>query len=197
MYRIFYDLPMCFIVLGGLFLIFVYYLVYKQIHLKLKHRQRIVYLIWTVVFCVYILFVIYVTVLNRERINQSINFEFFWSYQYILKNKSVDIYYEVVLNILLYIPFGLLGANLILSDNKKNIIKYAAFVSILIEISQIVFRLGLGEIDDIFNNILGAYVGYQLSLIMNIKLTKECLVSIFKLSVIMLVYTGIWFYITV
>lgn len=196
MYRVLYNLSMCYIVLLSLIFLIIYYCFFKWLSLMLKNKIKVLHLIFSVIFGIYILFVLYISIFNRGNVEQSINLNIFWSYQYILKNKSIDIYYEVILNILLYVPFGLLGTNLIKGDNKKNIIKYALLFSALIEVSQGVLCLGLGEVDDIFHNILGCYVGYRLSLIMETEKFKGKGFRLVMLCGIALIYAAIWLYIS-
>jgi len=48
-------------------------------------------------------------------------------------------------------------------NNKKNvygrIILYAALMSFLIELLQLILHLGLFEFDDVIHNVLGAFIG--------------------------------------
>jgi glycopeptide antibiotics resistance protein len=70
-------------------------------------------------------------------------------------------YYEqIVKNILLFVPFGFLPALLIKRFNSIKIVPLAFLFSFYIELSQLLFRRGLFELDDLFNNSLGALIGY-------------------------------------
>ena len=75
-----------------------------------------------------------------------------------------------VLNILLFVPAGLLlpqvSAYLLRIKTKfrfTNILKFAAIsllISLIIEGSQLAFRLGVFEVDDLIKNTLGGVIGY-------------------------------------
>ena len=60
---------------------------------------------------------------------------------------------EILLNILLFIPVGLLGRT-------WRIIPVSAFFSAAIELSQLISHRGLFEFDDIIHNTLGTAIGY-------------------------------------
>ena len=74
----------------------------------------------------------------------------FWSYGH------PELREEIILNIILFIPIGLLGGK----DLGWKIIPIAAAVSITIEIIQLVTGRGLTEFDDVFHNTLGAAIGF-------------------------------------
>lgn len=91
-----------------------------------------------------------------------------------------------VLNLLLFVPFGYLLPHIYAIWNRHNVItvKKARFkwwwdiaigfmVSLSIEVSQIVFRVGVFELDDLLKNTIGTGVGYILFKILNKKLEKE------------------------
>lgn len=116
-----------------------------------------------VVFLVYVFGVIYNTLLNRD-MQSTMHYELqlFWSYQLIF-DKNIYFWQEIVLNILLFLPGGIL---LPLAFKKLNRLRWlflTAFCSSLcIELIQLVGKIGLFEFDDIFNNVLGALIGFGL-----------------------------------
>jgi glycopeptide antibiotics resistance protein len=61
-------------------------------------------------------------------------------------------------NILLFIPYGFLFGHFF-NDNKKKVLLTALLISLGIEIAQLVFRLGVFDVDDIMLNITGAWAG--------------------------------------
>lgn len=95
---------------------------------------------------------LYLTVIGRRSYHGShIQLELFWSY------KVPGEYRQIVYNILFFIPYGAL---LYLCFKKKWPVILSAFVlSLTVEISQFVFRVGLCEIDDIIHNTLGVIIG--------------------------------------
>ena len=77
-----------------------------------------------------------------------------------------------VLNILLFVPFGLVLSTLFYDSNRFKIRWWIVMivglaVSLAVETSQLVFRLGVFEIDDLVKNTIGATLGYYLFYLLN------------------------------
>ena len=118
--------------------------------------------------------------------------ELLWSYRESLvlfgESPSVSnesLFTEIVLNMMLFAP---LGALLAFAWPKRfrgmrgvGLVAVAgACVSLAIELSQWVFRLGLFELDDVLNNMLGAVGGYLVfsamsTLLMQLRHRDDCL----------------------
>lgn len=79
----------------------------------------------------------------------------FWSYRKAITSSYFR--YEVLENILLFVPAGLLLG--ILKGRPASIL-YLMLFSIAIEALQYSLRVGLCEFDDVFNNTLGSAIGY-------------------------------------
>lgn len=113
------------------------------------------------------------TVIYRSRI-ESVDFNFtpFWSYSAIINNEPSITKLEVILNIILFVPIGLLLGIFRNTDNerklkKSNLYYFMIFfigivLSLSIEISQFVFHKGFSETDDVIHNTLGCVIGYFL-----------------------------------
>ena len=103
----------------------------------------------------------YFTIFFREQgESHTYELELFWSYKKWMIEGSVAFGLEILNNIVLFFPFGF-----ILTDALRRCPFWAVLLSSLavsgcIEMSQLVFRLGLFEFDDIFNNVLGAVAGW-------------------------------------
>lgn len=103
----------------------------------------------------------YFTIFFREQgESHTYELELFWSYKKWIIEGSVAFGLEILNNIVLFFPFGF-----ILTDALRRCPFWAVLLSSLavsgcIEMSQLVFRLGLFEFDDIFNNVLGAVAGW-------------------------------------
>ena len=86
--------------------------------------------------------------------------DLFWGYEGVVDGNGLLL--EHLLNILFFIPIGFM-LNAIL---KKRLMLYSILFglgfSLLIEASQYIFKKGTFDIDDLFNNTLGAFVGYLL-----------------------------------
>ena len=75
----------------------------------------------------------------------------------------------IILNILLFVPFGYLTPMFLRKiDRWWKIALIGVLVSVGIEIIQLITRLGYADVDDLINNTLGALIGYGLyKLILN------------------------------
>ena len=145
------------------------------------------------VFVVYILIILYETLLTR-RITHHVKYELslFWSYRESLAFcedgsglvvADSKLLKQIILNILLYIPLGYLLpfawpglANLTRFTSRFraiNMLTAFPWIVVLIgvafsvttELTQLFFRLGLFELDDIFNNTIGCLIGVLLYLV--------------------------------
>lgn len=115
-----------------------------------------------VVFIVYQLFILAVTLLRKQS-DCGKSLELFWSYQHFFVNKVYRL--EILNNIWLFVP---LGTGLYKRSGAMRVFLYGACLSILIEGMQYVFNLGFFEWDDIISNIVGTIIGYYIAL------TLEC-----------------------
>lgn len=83
-------------------------------------------------------------------------------YDMAVSNTSIGrIIENVVGNIVLFIPFGILFP--IISNKKRKGLYAAIIFSLLIEITQFLFALGSTDVDDLIFNVSGAYIGYFVS----------------------------------
>ena len=113
---------------------------------------------------IYLIFLLGGTLLNREVGNEYlIEWVPFWSYGdlYFEWNKSLAI--QIVYNVLVFIPWGILAPETFLKMRSiRWVIGSAVLFSFLIEVAQLIFKLGLFEFDDVFHNTLGAMIGYAI-----------------------------------
>lgn len=98
----------------------------------------------------------------------------FWSYHDVLNSKNPSRYWEVILNVLLYVPIGFLVGCLISSKSTSNeylketaggqclfVFVVSAGLSVVTEVLQLVLHRGLCETDDVIHNTLGALLGFS------------------------------------
>lgn len=103
-----------------------------------------------------------VTMLIREPIETTMRWRLqpFASYVMAVEEKSMGMLAQIIMNIIVYIPFGYLLPLCFDAFKKgKRVILVAILCSGLIELIQILSRVGIFEVDDIFNNALGALIG--------------------------------------
>lgn len=83
----------------------------------------------------------------------------FWNYTHIFINKDYDALYEILYNIVLYMPIGVLLSWL--NKLKLSYILLTGFViSFIIECLQFILHRGFFETDDIIHNTIGTLLGY-------------------------------------
>jgi len=103
----------------------------------------------------YILVILYLTLLNRNTGKKQINLRLFWSYRFLLNNDYLR--REILNNVLLFIPLGA-----ILSQIRPvwSTALLPVLISFGVEFLQFVTAHGLFEIDDIISNSLGGLIGF-------------------------------------
>lgn len=85
----------------------------------------------------------------------------FWSYYEVMTKEASPLFWQMFYNVLVFVPWGLLMPAIWQKMRSvKKTLGSAALISLLIEVVQLVFKLGLFEFDDIFHNVLGAAIGY-------------------------------------
>ena len=146
----------------------VLFIVYRFIYLKkfagdkrLKGRQVIVSLL----FILYILSVCALTLLNRgANYEGSVNLALFSSYREAWYDFSVRDWQYIYFNIAMFVPLGFF---LPLLHKRFFAIGWTVLAAVLftgfIEVVQYITGVGIFELDDLFNNILGALIGFGLA----------------------------------
>ncbi len=136
-----------------------YFVLYKKV-MKGEKRLRPLRLIGFGLFVCYLAVVCGAT-LERGGNWKGIQLLPFSSYLDAWYNFSIFAWRNLILNILLFIPFGFLLPFLFETFRKpwKTYLAGGLF-SLMIEVMQLLFRLGIYETDDILNNFLGTVIGY-------------------------------------
>lgn len=127
-----------------------------------------------IIFGVYILANLYETILFRTvNPDRQAKWKLLWSYRESLAfpdglmslfRGTVEItrpvlLEEIVLNILLYIPMGYLLPTIFEKLKPWHVVLIGFGCSVLTEVSQLVFKIGLFEFDDMLNNTMGCVIG--------------------------------------
>lgn len=116
---------------------------------------------------VYLVFLLGGTVLNRE-IGDKYLVEWipFWSYYDLISEWNKSMATQILYNVLVFIPWGILLPALVQVKRKfRFVVLGTVGISLAIEVTQLVFKLGLFEFDDVIHNTLGAVIGYGVWLI--------------------------------
>lgn len=87
----------------------------------------------------------------------------FWTYQSIINHTPGVSVWDIVLNVVLFIPLGLLVKLTYPSVSALRILLIAVLSSLFIETNQYVFEKGVAQIDDVMHNVIGALLGWLLA----------------------------------
>ena len=125
-------------------------------------RRKLIYI---AIFLLSVLLILYMTLLTREPSADHKNMLLypFWEYVNLFQHFDLSHAHDIIPNIALFIPFGF-SVPLCFSKMRKlkTMALCAALVSGSIELIQLVFHLGWCEVDDVFNNTVGACIGLGL-----------------------------------
>ncbi len=112
-------------------------------------------------FIIYTVFVLLLTLITRT---QSADFTAewipFWSWYEVIVNHRQRLLEEIILNILMLMPLGVITALLSSRAEVKHAFRIGLTLSCTIEFLQLILRLGLFEWDDIIHNTLGCVAGF-------------------------------------
>ena len=124
-------------------------------------------------FVVYLAAVLYITVFSREPGERRFDMEPFRSYILLIRDRNYFYAGQIFLNILMTVPYGFLlpGLNVKYRSLRKVTFMGLGF-SAAIETIQYITCRGLFEFDDLFNNTLGASVGYIIFVVLHRKIIK-------------------------
>lgn len=75
-------------------------------------------------------------------------------------------YNWIVLNVLLFVPYGFIVTKAFPANNKLLLLSYGLIGSTIIELMQLIFKLGCFDVDDIIHNAIGICIGYALALML-------------------------------
>ena len=92
---------------------------------------------------------------------QRFNFIPFWSYMAIINGK-VDLLYENVMNIAVFLPVGLFLGMAFKSIKLWTVMLVSIVLSSFIEVLQFFSWKGFAELDDVIHNTFGCIIGYGL-----------------------------------
>lgn len=158
--------------------IIVWTLFATVISLKGRRSAALFWKIINALGCIcYLVFILYFTLFRRPEGTYDV--VLIPLYSFVEAQTNVEMYREMLMNIFLFLPFGM-SLPFVLTDKIKHkliITVIAGFLlSVTIEFSQYCFRLGRAEVDDVIMNTLGVALGgltYFLSHVISNKLGKR------------------------
>lgn len=152
------------IVVDVIVLIFLYFLVFYKKWKKLSNYDLFI----RTMMYVYISFVLYFTLMP---IICSILFMFNHPFKMMkmnlfddLLNHRGDYIRQIVLNIVMLIPFGIIFPMIDKKNNFVKTIKWSFITSLVIEMLQTLISVRSSDITDLITNVFGAIVGYLIYL---------------------------------
>ena len=114
---------------------------------------------YTLLLTVYVLFILFKTVLFRSNEVEDTDAYPFWSYVEGFNGKTY-LLVQIVLNIILFMPIGALIAGCVKTKGVLKALLLGFSLSVTIEVLQQLFSKGLAEFDDVFHNTLGCLLGF-------------------------------------
>lgn len=123
------------------------------------------YVLW-VLLIEYLFVLVCSTVICREKVT----FEFdrlelmpFWTYIAVINHTPGVRIWDIILNVVLFMPFGLLLKWIYPKIKLWRILLIGACLSVSIEMSQYFLNCGAAQIDDVMHNAIGTAIGWLLA----------------------------------
>ena len=112
-------------------------------------------------FAIYILAVLWITLIDREFGNRRAMLVPFWEFANVIKGIRRSFFIGQILgNLVMLMPLGFM-LPIIKKVTLKQVLLIAFCFSVAIELTQFITGRGLMEFDDVFNNTVGAVLGYK------------------------------------
>ncbi len=109
---------------------------------------------------IYLIFVLLLTIITRTQ-KPTITAKLipFWSWYDVIFHHNKTLFEENILNTFMLFPLGVMLTLLTPNFKVKHSFYFGLTLSATIEVTQLIFRLGLFEWDDIIHNTLGCVLG--------------------------------------
>lgn len=193
-----------FAVLGIGILIILFSIIYFLIYQKVLNGRKPIQLksaATIILFVGYLLMVFCATWFSRRPSGYySVSLSLFSSYLEAWNSFTLRSWQLLILNIVVFVPFGILLP--LVSKRFQNliwIISAGAVFTLSIETIQWVFRIGVFEADDLLNNLIGVIVGYGMVMAVLSAVNREKRISsriiigyLMPLLLVIVVYSGIF-----
>jgi len=192
-----------YILLGGIVLLLAgtaFFIGYKVIYQKIMKGEKRITKRKMALYGITILYLAIVfgaVFLNRASIYNTPNLHLFSSYWEAYHNMKPSLVRNIILNILLFVPFGFLLPHYSDKFKKAYTTIFIGFcVSVSIELLQYITKIGILELDDILNNTIGVWIGYGLYKTIYVLKHKEkrsyLLVYLLPIFLCGITYASIW-----
>lgn len=122
-----------------------------------RNLRKIVFLLYAI----YILAVLWITLIDREFGNRRAMLVPFWEFANVIKGVRRNYFIGQILgNLFMLMPLGLM-LPIIKKVSWKQVLLISLCFSAFIELTQFITGRGLMEFGDVFNNTVGAVLGYK------------------------------------
>ena len=132
-------------------------------------RLSLAWKLWLFISSIYVFSLVLVLVLRTNAYNavaayRSLSLELFYGYRVLLRNFNAHGFINELMNILIFVPFGFLFT-LPFGERKSRwlVIPLGFLTSLAVEALQYLLASGIADVDDLFNNTLGAACGFALA----------------------------------
>ena len=142
-----------------------YYIIYKK-NLNGKKEIKISRALFLIGFITYVYLVICLTLVIREPAYGGVNLQLFYSHKKFLRTMSPFWFWQILLNVIMLFPLGVF-LPLVSKFFRKfyHTLPTVLVFTVLLEILQLETMRGSFDLDDIFNNFVGAFLGYCIVMI--------------------------------
>lgn len=146
------TLPYCL----SLLIVFIATLIIWKVVAKKTTTQSILISL----FVTYIFFILLITLIARTPADaRKAELIPFWSWYEVIVNHSTSLAVEIILNVVLFVPVGILAR--LQNFRLRPVLLFSLFFSLSIELTQYFTCRGLCEIfDDVIHNTVGSLIGY-------------------------------------
>lgn len=140
--------------------------VFLSVKARFGHKEKSFNNTCSILLVIYVTSLLYLALLGRSgEYIRSLTLMPFSSHLFVLKNYNYhDVFYQIIENILVFIPMGILAPEVLNLRGKKGALPLTVLLggltSFIIELAQFTYAVGYSEVDDIINNTLGCAVGY-------------------------------------
>lgn len=97
---------------------------------------------------------------RKAKVVREYDFTPLWSYVAICSGEFPDLFPEIIMNVVVFIPIGILIGVVCRKTDWVRAMLLGSVISILIEVLQLIFLKGFSELDDVMHNTLGCMIGY-------------------------------------
>lgn len=180
----------------GIGLLIFYRIFYRKRYSYSSNRPKKRVVTAYILLAVYLLFVIAATLINRGvGLDRTINLALFSSYKEAWNNFSVRNWQLIYFNIALFIPLGVLLPFIHSRFKKVGWTMLVAFtLTVLIEGVQYVTNRGILELDDVFNNLLGALIGFGFVKVFLVRSWRLRIIYLLPIVLVLSISIGMYSY---